>query len=282
MPQRRFTRLLAAYILGEDDRRVPAVPEGLPPPVEAIVMENVRRLTDYQNADYARLYMARVGRFVHRNGVDRGMLEAIAGLLGDRMCYDDLIWHAHRVLAGRRDPKLPSPDGIIRPSLREIAGLLPESVAGPLLSALEVVGLTEATLKIVLTGRTRRGRVAAHGLSSLRRLRPMSVRYVREKALVERWLHMIDRALTRQPEACREVVESAVLLRGHGDAYGRALHNWQLIINTLAKPVFDGDIVVPELSAQLARLRLIAATDRTGDEIRAEIAAIRERAARAA
>lgn len=282
MSQRRFSLLLAAYILGDDDRRVPAVPEGLPPAVEAIVVENVRRLTDYQNADYARLYMSRVGRFVHRNGVDLGMLEAIASLLGDRMCYDDLIWHAQRVLAVRRDPKLPSPDGTVRPSLREIAGLLPESVAGPLLSALEVAGLTETTLKIVLTGRTRSGRVAAQGLSSLRRLRPMSVRYVRERALVERWLHMIDRALTRQPEACRELIESAALLRGHGESYGRALRNWELIINTLAKPVFDGDIVVPALSAQLARLRLIAATDRTGETIRAEIAAIRERAARAA
>lgn len=284
MRPRRFISLLAAYILGDDDRRVPAVPEGLPAAIEGIVVENVRRLTEYQNADYARLYMSRVGRFVHRNGVDASMLEAIARLLGDRMVYDDLIWHAQQVRSGAGKPaaaRQPA-GGVVRPSLREIAGLLPESVAGSLLSALEVVGWTDTTLKIVLTGRTWRGRVAAYCLSSLRRLRPMSVRYGQEKALVERWLHMVDRALMKQPEAAREVVESAVLLRGHGEGYGRALRNWLLIINNLAKPVFDGDIVLPGLSAHLARLRLIAASDRTGDAIRLEIAVIRERAARAA
>lgn len=284
MQQRRFVSLLAAYILGDDDRHAPAVPEGLPAGIESIAVENVRRLTEYQNADYARLYMSRLGRFVHRNGVDAPMIEAIARLLGDRMAYDDLIWHAQQVLSGPGTPAaagLPA-GGVVRPSLREIAGLLPESVAGSLLGTLEVVGWTDVTLKIVLTGRTRRGRVAAYCLSLLRRLRPMSVRYGEEKALVERWLHMVDRSLTKQPEAAREVIESAVLLRGHGDGYGRALRNWLLIINKLAKPVFDGDIVVPGLSADLARLRQIAATDRTGDAIRLEIAVIRERAARAA
>jgi hypothetical protein len=284
MGQRRFLHLLAAYVLGDDDRRVPAVPEGLPTVIENLVVENVRRLTEYQNADYAHLYMSRVGRFVHRNGVDGVMLEAIARLLGERMMYDDLIWYAQRLLA--QDGSLGNPatqaGGVVRPTLREIAGLMPESVAEPLLGALDMAGWTEATIKIVLTGRTWRGRIAAYCLSSLRRLRPMSVRYTREKALVERWLHMVDRALTKQPEAAQEIVDSAALLRGHGVAYGRALRNWLLIINTLAKPVFDGDIVVPGLSAQLARLRVLADTDRSGEAIRAEIAAIREQAARAA
>ena len=39
--------------------------------------------------------------------------------------------------------------------------------------------------------------------AALRRWRPFSVRYAKERVWVERWLHMIDRALTKQPRAAR-------------------------------------------------------------------------------
>jgi hypothetical protein len=280
----RFLLLLGAWAFGEDDRRVPPVPPGLPQAIEALVHDHVRLLTHYQNADYARLYMRRLGRFVDRNGVDPARLRRIAELLAERMVHEDLVWHAQRVVARltNADWPAPPPDTQVKPRLRELAALLPESVAGATLSSLEMVGWTNRIVTITLTGRTRRGRLAAHLLSSLRRFRPRSVDYAREKPLVERWLHMIDRALARQPEAVDAVIESAHLLRGHGEAYGCALANWRQIIDRLAKPVFDGDLVLPDLGAQVTRLCALAEQDRNGGEVRRAIEALRAGTARAA
>ncbi len=282
----RFIRLLIAYGLGDDDRRVPLVPDGLPPDVASTVGENVKLLTEYQDAEFARLYMSRLGRFVHRNGVDTPMLGDIARLLAPRMAYEDLIWHAQRVLG---EAAAPDPDREralstearadrskpVKPTLREIVSMCPPSVAGPLIQALTVFGWTDATIAMSMTVRTWRGRLAAHAFASMRRLRPQSVRYSQERPLVERWLHMIDRALTIQPSSAREIVRSATLLSGHGLAYKCALANWNLMIDGLVKPTFDGQLALADLGEKLARVRDTAVADPSGQRVREEILKIK-------
>jgi hypothetical protein len=273
-------RLLAAWALGDDDRRVPAVPAGLPLVVAPIVADNVRLLTFYQDAEYARLYMSRLGRFVNRRGIDDQALCEIARLLAGRMAYDDLIWHAQQTLARIAEQGIPSlADDVyrdpVRPSLRDLISMFPESVAWPLITVLEWRGRADATVTLTLTGRTLRGRLTAHVVASLRRLRPQSVHYTEERPLVERWLHMIDRALVKQPAATWEVIETATLLRGLGEQYRHALANWHLMINGLAKPTFDGDLPLPDLGEKLAQVRAIAGTDPSGERVRLEIAKIR-------
>ncbi|MFX5972615.1 DUF6537 domain-containing protein, partial [Acinetobacter baumannii] len=55
--------------------------------------------------------------------------------------------------------------------------------------------------------------------SSLRRWRRYSIRYSKERSWVERWLHMIDRALTRQPAAAPAIIATASMVQGYGDVY---------------------------------------------------------------
>ena len=76
--------------------------------------------------------------------------------------------------------------------------------------------------------------------ASLRRWRRFSVRYARERVWVERWLHMIDRALTKQPEAASAIMQTATMVQGYGAAYRQGLADWHAIIDGLAKPTFDG------------------------------------------
>ena len=108
-----------------------------------------------------------------------------------------------------------------------------------------------------------------------RRIRPSSLRYAKESSSTERWLHMIDRALTKQPDAVLEVVRSIRLVSGYGASYRLSLDNWNLIINRLAKPVFDGELALPQLAEALARARSAAIADATGEELRRTIADIR-------
>ena len=53
--------------------------------------------------------------------------------------------------------------------------------------------------------------------AGLRRWRRFSVRYAKERVWVERWLHMIDRSLTKQPAATSEIVQTATIIQGYGD-----------------------------------------------------------------
>src|SRR5258705_13655248 len=88
--------------------------------------------------------------------------------------------------------------------------------------------------------------------ASLRRWRLFSVRYAKERVWVERWLHMIDRSLTKQPQATAEIVQTATMVQGYGDAYRQGLADWHAIIDGLAKPTFDGALVLPDLAGALA------------------------------
>jgi len=282
----RLIRLLLAYGLGDDDRRVPQVPDGFPLDVGLLVAENVRLLTEYQDADYARLYLSRLGRFVGRRGIDERMLGEIARLLAMRMAYEDLIWHAQLALmrgmsgpgvSWQAAPRLP--DNLkcvaIKPTLREVVSMFPALVARPMISALALSGWTDTVVPVSLTTHTWHGRLVARIMTLLRRLRPQSVRYSQEKPLVERWLHMVDRALTKQPAAVWEVIETATLLNGLGEQYRCSLANWHLMIDGLAKPTFDGDLPLADLGERLSQLRVIAASDLSGHKVRQEIANIK-------
>jgi hypothetical protein len=107
------------------------------------------------------------------------------------------------------------------------------------------------------------------------------LRLASARLFTERWLHMIDRALTKQPAAVAEVVRSIGIVSGHGAGYRLALANWDLIISRLAKPVFDGDLVLPQLAEALGRARSAALSDPGGEELRRIVADIRAEAEQA-
>ena len=125
------------------------------------------------------------------------------------------------------------------------------------------------------------GRLRLRLFFLFRRIRPSSLRYAKENSSTERWLHMVDRAMTRQPAAVAEVVRSIRLVSGQGASYRLALANWDLMMTRLAKPVFDGDLVLPQLAEALGRARSVATSDPSGEELRRTVAEIRATAEQA-
>ena len=275
-------RFLLADFIGDDDAAPPFLPEGLPDSAVAVVSDGIHRLIDYQGPGYAQLYVDRVRRFVGRNGVDEAMLGEIARLTALRMSYEDPIRIAQLKLAELEaapgDPRLAPKDMIGKFRLDELIGALPAAVAGPVLDALEWVGWTHMPVPIRFSAKSRWGIRRLKIEASLRRWRLFSVRYAKERAWAERWLHMISRSLDKQPGAASAMVQTATMIRGYGAPYRHGLADWHAIIDGLAKPTFDGVLPLADLAGAVAEARAAAVLDPRQVALKRTIAEIRARA----
>jgi hypothetical protein len=275
-------RYLLADFIGEDEGTPPSLPDNLPEAVAPDVSEGIRRLMEYQGAKYARLYIYRLQRFIGRTGVDAAMLGEIARLMAMRMSYEDPIRIAQLKLAegevGTDLPRLASTGNLRKFRLDELVGALPAVVAEPVLDMLEWAGWTHMPVLMNFSSASRWGIRRLKIEAGLRRWRRFSVRYAKERVWVERWLHMIDRSLTKQPAAASEIVQTATMIQGYGDVYRHGLADWHAIIDGLVKPTFDGVLPLADLAGAVAEARAAAMPDRRQVALKRKIAEIRARA----
>jgi hypothetical protein len=269
-------RNTVAELAGRDDAPPARLPAGLPEAVKPAALNGVAVLVEYQGQAYAQLYCDRLRRFVHRRGVDDALLAEIARLLAIRMSYHDAIRIAQLKLQEPANRARRAVD-VRRFRLDELVSALPEIAGEPLMWLLECISCSHRTVPIRFSTASWWGVRRLMIESSLRRWRLLSVRYSMERAWVERWLHMIDRALTKQPDAVAAIVHSATMIEGYGTGYRHGMAAWHQIIDGLAKPVFDGTLVLPDLSAAIAEARHVP-RDPKGEQVRKAIAEIRARA----
>jgi hypothetical protein len=271
-------RYLFADFIGEDDDTPPFLPEGLPEPLMAAASEAIHLLIDYQNASYARLYVDRLRRFIGKPGVDDAMLAEIARLMAVRMSYQDPIRIAQLKLAELDDRPGSGSVDVRKFRLDELIGVLPAVVAEYGLDVVEWAGWIRRNVSIRFSTASRFGIRRLKMEAGLRRWRLFSVRYARERVWVERWLHMIDLSLTRQPQAAPAMIQTATMIEGYGDVYRQGMADWNAIIDGLAKPTFDGVLALPDLAGAVAEARAAALPDPRQVALRRKIAEIRARA----
>lgn len=278
-------RAMLSELIGDDDSGPPRWPDGLPDAVMPIAADAVEELLIYQGPGYAQLYLSRLKRFTGRRHVDDALFCDIAKQLLRRMTYEDPIRIAQLKLmeaSGSRGKSMAIPhDDICKFRFDELVLALPALVGEPVLDVLEWVELSRASVSIKFSAATRWGIRRLKIEAYFRRWRLLSVRYERERIWIERWLHMIDRALGRRLDAAPAVVHMADMVRGYGSNYRQGMADWHLIIDELAKPVFDGTLALPDLSAAIAEARAAARPDRhqavlkrTISEIKARVAAV--------
>jgi hypothetical protein len=241
----------------------------------------IARLIDYQGPSYAQLYVDRLKRFVGRPGVDAAMLSDIARLMAARMSYEDPIRIAQLKLgeyqaAAAHLPVQPGDRKRFR--IDELVGALPALAAEPVLDVLEWVGWTHAPVSIRFSAASRWGIRRLRIEAALRRWRLFSVRYAKERVWVERWLHMIDRSLTKQPQAAPAIVQTANMIQGYGSVYRHGLSDWHAIIDWLVKPTFDGVLPLSNLAGAIAEARAAVMPDPRQVALKRKIAEIRARA----
>lgn len=282
MPRRAELRsslraLLGAWA-GDRTSPPPEIPDGLPATVLPSVRDAVAALVHYQGVAHARLYLHRLRRFIGRRDVDDVMLASIVRLMAERMTYDDPVRLAQLTLDEAASASHP-----VRRHCRfrydELVEPLPPALAKPILGALNALGWTGRMMTRRYSAQTPLARGRLRIEAGLRHWRALGRSYERERLWVERWLHMIDRALTRQPAAASAIIDSATMVKGSGETYRRGLADWHLIIDGLAKPTFDGTLAIADLATAIATARRAAIgddIDRTA--LRAAIAAIRDAA----
>ena len=275
-------RYLLSDFIGEGDDDEPFLPEGLPDSASPIVSDEIHRLIKYQGAAYANLYADRLRRFVGKRGVDDAMFCEIARLMAMRMSYEDPIRIAQLKLAelvtDSGGPCAPSADDVRKFRFDELVDVLPAVVAEPVLDALDWAGWLHKTVSMRFSNASWWGIRRLKIEASLRRWRRFSVRYSRERVWVERWLHMIDRSLIKQPAAASAMVRTATMVQGYGDAYRQGLADWHAIIDGLAKPTFDGAVPLRDLAGAVAKARAAALPDPRQAALKRIIAEIRARA----
>jgi hypothetical protein len=270
-------RYLFADFLDEEDTSPPFLSDGLPEEAVAVVSEGIHLLMDYQGATYARLYVDRVKRFIGK--IDTAMLCEIARLMADRMTYEDPIRIAQLKLAEYRD----SGGEILSTDIKhfrfdELVDALPEVVADPILMILGKIGWEHRRVAIPFSTASRWGLRRLKVEAWLRRWRRFSIRYGQERVWVERWLHMIARGLLKQPASVPDIVDTATMIKGYGDAYRQGLADWHAIIDGLVKPVFDGTLPLADLAGAVKEARHAAMPDPRQVSLKRTIAEIRARA----
>ncbi|QPF84377.1 hypothetical protein IC762_33015 [Bradyrhizobium genosp. L] len=278
-------RYLFADIIGDDDDGPPLLPEACPEHLEPAVTEAIALLTEYQSTSYARLYIDRLRRFAGRRGVDDSLFADIAQLMAERMAYQDPIRIAQLKLrevnaAGGFTAR--SADDTKQFRLDELIDALPAVVADPMLGGLDRLGWRRRRVSIRFSAHTRFSVRRLRIEAGLKRWRMFSIRYAKERVWVERWLHMIDRSLTKQPAAAASVVDTATMIRGYGDPYRQGVADWHAIIDGLAKPVFDGALPLPDLAGAITEARASIMPDPRQAALKRKIAEIRARVPAAA
>ena len=262
-------RLLKERYFGEETRN-PRVARAalarlsarLPEDVVPIVSQAVHSLIDYQDPDYALSYLDRIERYVGPAGITLPNLGELAQLLSDRMHFEDPIAIAQIKLteAGGVNalPNAASVDRVERFRWDEVIPMLPPAAAAPAMDIFQRLRLARLSRRSVTM------RFSSTGWFSLRKLkwlaalritRPFSQRFKVERVWVERWLHMVDRSLVKQPDATVAVVQTASLIKGHGDAYQNGLAQWNAIIDGLVKPTCDGMLPLPALGDAIQQAR---------------------------
>jgi hypothetical protein len=273
-------RYLLADFIGDDDAAPPFLPDGLPDALVPLVSEAIERLIEYQGPGYAQLYVDRLRRFIGRRGVDEALLGEIARLMAARMSYDDPIRIAQIKLAGLDAGVAKMASGAVdikKFRWDELVEALPAAVADPVLGVLDRIGWLHRPVSIRFSTASRFGLRRLKIEAGLRRWRLFSVRYATERVWVERWLHMIDRALTKQPQAAAAIVQTATMIHDYGDVYRQGLADWHLIIDGLAKPVFDGALALADLAGAIREARAAAMPDPRQAALKRKIAEIRAR-----
>jgi len=158
-----------------------------------------------------------------------------------------------------------------------LIGALPATAAEPVLDVLEYLGWLHKPVSIRFSTASHWGLRRVKIEASLRRWRRFSVRYAKERIWVERWLHMIDRALTKQPQAASAVIATADMIQGYGSVYRHGLADWHAIIDGLVKPTFDGVLPLTDLTAAIAQARASIMPDPRQIALKRKIAEIRAR-----
>ena len=269
-------------------------PAGLPPdlasafPVSTHAMLGAghARMLEYQDRDYAGLYVQRMKRILaaERAGDPMGergfsTTSETARYLALWMAFDDIVrvadlkCRASRFARVRREVK--AQDGELlriydhfKPGLPEVAALLPRTWARALIAwdrRRQRAGKTALALPLKVGVHTISGFLALRFLASLKWLRKRGSRFGQEQATIERWLAAVEQGASSHWQLGHEIALCGRLVKGYGSTNDRGKDSLLHVLDHLA---VGGQWDVPQARAEAIRAARIAAlADDAGMEL---------------
>jgi indolepyruvate ferredoxin oxidoreductase, beta subunit len=261
----------------------PAVPEVAHFSAAAdIVAEGVRRLTAYQDAAYAQLYLDRLARIekADAGAAAQGRLtREVARHLALRMSYEDVIRVASEKIAPERIARIVAQVGaqpgepvtiveFLKPGIAEFCSILPPWMARPVVATAERRGwMDRFHWGMEIRTSSVSGYLRFRLLASLRRFRPHSYRYRLEQTAIESWLAHIVAAAEKSEALALEIAACARLIKGYGDTLKRGAANYATIEREVVGPVLAGAMPLACGIDAIASARLAALSDPEGESL---------------
>ncbi|MET3914981.1 indolepyruvate ferredoxin oxidoreductase beta subunit [Variovorax sp. OAS795] len=259
---------------------VERVQRGFPAAAQDLLLEGVRRLIDYQDPDYAGLYLDRMAAVaaLPDDGSYR-LLRETARHLALWMSYEDtarvaaLKTRATRFERVRGEARVQAGQVLaineyMHPRLQEICETLPGGMGRWLMNSNLPRKMVERF--------THHGRVvqtsSLHGYLMLRmvaackRWRRSTMRYAEENRRIEEWLQRIAATAQRNPELAVELAQCQRLVKGYSDTHERGIRNYDTVMRAVERA---GGTLAP---ATLRELRDAALADEHGHKLQAALA----------
>ncbi len=264
-----------------------AVASLFPPAVHDLLALGHARVLDYQDADYARLYVERLQKVLAaERSADPAAAQGfaitreMARWLALWMAFDDIVRvaelksRASRARRVRDEVKAGDHDIVkvydhFKPGAPEFAALLPDSLANRV-TAWDRRRATPWALPLKVGSHSVFGMASLRLLASMRWLRRRGQRFAQEQALIERWLDAVARGTQAHWRLGHEIALCGRLIKGYGTTNERGKHNLLHVIDHLAiAPLPDG---APSARADaIAAARTAALADEAGTALDAAL-----------
>jgi indolepyruvate ferredoxin oxidoreductase, beta subunit len=259
----------------------------LPTAVQPLALAGVRRMLDYQDPEYATLYLGRLERIAaldrdHARALTLAAAPALALWMSfeDTMRVAQLKTRAARLARVQQEVRaapgqLFSVTEFMRPRVAEIAGTLPAALGRRMLGSAAVSGF----LGRFTGGRHVRttnvtGFLLLYLLGATRRWRRGTLRFQEENARIEAWLARLVLLAPAHYALAVELAKAQRLIKGYGETHERGWHSFCVLVGQLERLQER-----PDGAQRLARLQEAALADEEGATLARELAEL-ERAVR--
>ncbi len=240
------------------------------------------RLIEWQNAAYAGRYLDRLHTVAqaeqaadpgaqHRHSITREMARWLALWMAfdDVVRVADLKSRASRAERVRAEVKAKAGDVVklydhFKPGVPELAGLLPQALAQPLLRwdrARAGRGQAPWGMPLKVASHSTWGLLALRGMAALKWLRPQGQRFAAEQALIDRWLAAVVQGTQRGWGLGHELALCGRLIKGYGSTNERGKETLLHLIDHLA---LDTRRTLADVTTAVQAARIAALKDEAG------------------
>ena len=212
--------------------------ETLAETVKPIATYGIHRLVDYQDADYAHLYLDRLQEFN-----DQELLIEVARHLALWMGFEDVIRVADLKTRAERSEKIATEiradeeqiwygHDYFHPRYQELTDLMPAHLGRGMAGSnlLKKIVSPFFSKGRIIRPKTILGYMVLRMVANLRFMRRKSLRFTIENKRIEAWLFLVAKYADDNPSLALEIAKCPRLIKGYGDTHARGINRFSGIM----------------------------------------------------